>query len=42
MAFPKTKAAMDPLTGAPDAVPPEQLRELHIALAEEAEPSPKS
>jgi aspartyl-tRNA synthetase len=36
IAFPKTKAAVDPLTGAPDVVPPEQLRELHIRLADEA------
>ncbi|MCH7522660.1 MAG: hypothetical protein IH920_02655, partial [Chloroflexi bacterium] len=32
MAFPKTKSATDPLTGAPAEVTPEQLSELHIAV----------
>jgi aspartyl-tRNA synthetase len=35
MAFPKTKSATDPLTGAPSAVPGEQLEELHIAVTEQ-------
>ena len=40
IAFPKTKSAIDPLTGAPASVRPEQLAELHIAVAErEAEPA---
>jgi len=30
IAFPKTQSALCPLTGAPDAVDPEQLKELHI------------
>lgn len=32
VAFPKTKAAVDPLTGAPDSVSDEQLRELHLRI----------
>jgi aspartyl-tRNA synthetase len=32
IAFPKTAAAVDPLTGAPAEVPPELLRELHIVI----------
>ena len=32
--FPKTQSAMDPLTGAPSAVPAEQLQELGLRLAE--------
>ncbi len=32
IAFPKTAAAVDPLTGAPAEVPPEVLDELHLAL----------
>ena len=34
MAFPKTKSAADPLSGAPTTVGPEQLAELHIAVTE--------
>jgi aspartyl-tRNA synthetase len=30
IAFPKTQSALCPLTGAPDAVSPEQLKEIHI------------
>ncbi len=33
IAFPKTKSATDPLTGAPAEVTPEQLAELHIAVS---------
>jgi len=36
MAFPKTQSAQDLMTGAPGPVTPEQLRELHIRLAEPA------
>jgi aspartyl-tRNA synthetase len=32
IAFPKTKSASDPMTGAPAAITQEQLAELHIAL----------
>jgi aspartyl-tRNA synthetase len=34
MAFPKTKSATDPMTGAPSEVTPEQMSELHIAVTE--------
>jgi len=37
IAFPKTKSATDPLTGAPGEVSEEQLRELHIAVTEKEE-----
>ncbi len=37
IAFPKTKSASEPLTGAPTTVSPEQLRELHLAVTEEEE-----
>ena len=37
IAFPKTKSATDPLTGAPASVSGEQLAEVHIALTPEAE-----
>ncbi|MCY4640515.1 MAG: aspartate--tRNA ligase [Chloroflexi bacterium] len=34
IAFPKTKTASDPLTGAPSAVDPAQLAEVHVELRE--------
>ncbi len=37
IAFPKTKSASEPLTGAPTTVSEQQLRELHIAVTEIAE-----
>ncbi len=41
IAFPKTKSAVEPMTGAPSPVSPEQLKELHIAVTEvEGEPGP--
>ena len=36
IAFPKTKTAADPLTGAPSAVEPRQLADVHVALTAEA------
>ena len=36
IAFPKTKSASDPMTGAPSSVSPEQLAEVHIKLDAEA------
>jgi aspartyl-tRNA synthetase len=39
IAFPKTKSATDPLTGAPGDVTAEQLRELHIAVTEAEGPT---
>ncbi|MDO8616238.1 MAG: amino acid--tRNA ligase-related protein, partial [Dehalococcoidia bacterium] len=36
IAFPKTKSASDPMTGAPSPVSPQQLAEVHIALDEAA------
>jgi aspartyl-tRNA synthetase len=41
IAFPKTKSAVDPLTGAPTTVTPEQLAELHIAVTETEEGAAK-
>ncbi len=35
IAFPKTKAAADPMTSAPAPVDPRQLRELHIRVVAE-------
>ena len=40
IAFPKTQTATDPLTGAPAALPPEQLAELAIALVPQPDPEP--
>jgi len=37
IAFPKTKSATDPLTGAPGEVTAEQLADLHIAITEREE-----
>ena len=37
IAFPKTKSASEPLTGAPTTVSEQQLRELHIAVTETAD-----
>ena len=37
IAFPKTKSATDPLTGAPGEVTAEQLQDLHIAVTETEE-----
>jgi len=37
IAFPKTKSAAEPLTGAPTTVSEQQLRELHISVTEVAE-----
>ena len=40
MAFPKTKSAVEPMTGAPTRVAEQQLQELHVAVTEvEEEPS---
>mgnify|MGYP003877272189 CR=1 FL=1 len=39
IAFPKTKSATDPLTGAPAPVTPAQLEELHICVRQEQEVS---
>ena len=36
IAFPKTKSAADPMTGAPSPVAPQQLADVHILLDEEA------
>jgi aspartyl-tRNA synthetase len=40
IAFPKTKTASDPMTGAPSPVPEEQLEELGMALAKKTEHDP--
>ncbi|MSQ41909.1 MAG: aspartate--tRNA ligase [Dehalococcoidia bacterium] len=37
IAFPKTKSASDPMTGAPSTVAAAQLAEVHVALAPDAE-----
>ena len=34
IAFPKTSAAADPMTGAPSAVSEEQLRDAHVRIVE--------
>jgi aspartyl-tRNA synthetase len=34
MTFPKSQTASDPMTGAPSPVTEQQLKELHIRLAE--------
>ncbi len=34
IAFPKTKSAVEPMTGAPTAVSDEQLKELHVAVTD--------
>jgi aspartyl-tRNA synthetase len=39
-AFPKAQSGADPLTGAPAAAAPEQLRELGIAVVQAAAPAP--
>ena len=39
IAFPKTKSASDPMTGAPAPVAANQLRDVHIALTPEAQAS---
>ena len=36
IAFPKTKSAADPMTGAPAPVGDDQLAEVHISLTAEA------
>jgi aspartyl-tRNA synthetase len=41
MAFPKTKSGVEPMTGAPSRVSPEQLAELHIAVTEVEEETSK-
>jgi aspartyl-tRNA synthetase len=38
IAFPKNQAGLDPMSGAPSDVTPEQLRELGIRLAEQPQP----
>jgi aspartyl-tRNA synthetase len=42
IAFPKTKSASEPLTGAPTTVSAQQLRELHIAVTQTAAESEAS
>jgi len=42
IAFPKTKSASEPLTGAPTTVSEQQLRDLHIAVTETASESEAS
>jgi aspartyl-tRNA synthetase len=42
IAFPKTKSASEPLTGAPTTVSEQQLRELHIAVTDMVEESDAS
>ena len=39
IAFPKTKTASDPMTGAPSAVEAQQLADVHVALTPEAQAS---
>jgi aspartyl-tRNA synthetase len=39
IAFPKTKSASDPMTGAPSPVSERQLDEVHIAVVRSASPA---
>jgi len=37
IAFPKTQSGADPMTGAPSAAAPEQLKELHVINKQQPE-----
>jgi aspartyl-tRNA synthetase len=41
VAFPKNQAGVDPMSGAPTAVEPPQLRELGIAVVSDERPPPR-